>query len=98
LERRGTRFAQHRAVEGICFPDLVLTDKKTAVFCDGRFRHGRSVHCPKTHDWLRARTRDKEIYEKLRALGWAVVPVWEHGFDANSDVVGERLDELLRAD
>jgi G:T-mismatch repair DNA endonuclease (very short patch repair protein) len=47
---------------------------------------------------LRARIRDKEIYEKLRALGWAVASVWKHEFDANPDIAGVRPDETLHTD
>lgn len=97
LERRGIQFLTNKAVEGICFPDFVLRDKKIAVFCNGCFWHGCNVHCPEIPLWLRLRTRDKEIYRKLEALGWRVLVAWEHEFKVNPDVVGQRLDEILHA-
>lgn len=96
LERRGIPYTVNASVEGICFPDLALHDKKIAIFCNGCYWHGCSKHCPNVPSWLRLRLRDKEIYEKLRAMGWTVLAIWEHEFSANPDIVGVRLDEVAR--
>ncbi|MDE1854487.1 MAG: hypothetical protein KGI38_12185 [Thaumarchaeota archaeon] len=42
LVARGVPFLANKVVEGICEADVVLTDFKIAVFCDGCYWH-RSV-------------------------------------------------------
>jgi DNA mismatch endonuclease (patch repair protein) len=66
--------------------DIVFKAAKVAVFCDGCYWHG----CPEHVSWPKAnaawwrekiertRMRDEDTTERLRAVGWTVVRVWEH--------------------
>lgn len=86
LHRLGLRFRLHvSSLPGK--PDLVFPRFKTVVFVHGCFWH-RHQGCniastPKsnTEFWLakfsRNKLRDEEYAEKLRALGWRVVVIWE---------------------
>lgn len=66
--------------------DIAFTRAKVAVFVDGCFWHGCTVHrgVPSAnHDWWAAKlaancARDAETTAYLAALGWRVLRVWEH--------------------
>lgn len=66
-------------------PDFVWREARLAVFLDGCFWHGCPVHgsIPVTRKeyWsqklARNVLRDREVSEKLRARGWAVLRLWE---------------------
>jgi DNA mismatch endonuclease (patch repair protein) len=82
----------HPEIEGN--PDIILKDKKIAIFLHGCFWH----KCPKCfvepksniEYWLpkieRNVLRDKENIKLLRKQGWKVIRIWEHeikkGFDS----------------
>lgn len=86
-----------------CRPDIVFGTAKVAVFVDGCFLHGCSLHFvqPKNNAefWQEKiatnRHRDARNDEELELLGWQVVRVWEHE-DMNlaardiSDIVRKR--------
>lgn len=88
LHARGLRYFLHvpllhkpRRVADLVFPRLHV-----AVFVDGCFWHGCPLHAswPKNNaDFWREkiegnRARDVDTDERLIALGWTVVRVWEH--------------------
>lgn len=66
--------------------DLVFRGEQVAVFVDGCFWHGCSVHGvqPKTNTaWWRAKiartqNRDRDTTERLTSAGWEVLRFWEH--------------------
>ena len=68
-------------------PDIVLPKYKTVIFIHGCFWHGHEdckyAYIPKTNTrfWIDKITsnaeRDKVNAEKLTALGWNVLMVWE---------------------
>lgn len=68
-------------------PDLVLPKYRTVVFIHGCFWHGhkncRYFQIPKTRtEWWRTKIlsnirRDEVNIEKLNALGWRIIIVWE---------------------
>ena len=69
-------------------PDIVLTKYKLAIFCDAEFWHGKDweVLKPKLEKgtnaefWVdkieRNRSRDNEINQRLRYMGWTVLRFW----------------------
>lgn len=79
-------------------PDIVLTQHKIAIFCDGEFFHGKDWEVLKpriergdnSEYWLkkisRNMERDKEIDKQLLFLGWTVIRFW--GKDIKKDVDG----------
>ncbi|MDR1882565.1 MAG: very short patch repair endonuclease [Prevotella sp.] len=68
-------------------PDIVLPKYKTAIFLHGCFWHGhedcKHASTPKTNTdfWVNKITsnseRDKINLQKLTALGWNIITVWE---------------------
>ena len=67
-------------------PDLVFPRQKVAVFVDGCFWHGCSIHgrIPRTNtDYWNAKIgrnveRDAQQAAALEEDGWCVIRVWEH--------------------
>lgn len=67
-------------------PDIVLPKYKTVIFVNGCFWHMHDCNefvLPKSNldYWLpkleRNKQRDKENIDKLQALGWNVIVIWE---------------------
>lgn len=67
-------------------PDFVFPAKKIAVFVDGCFWHGCTVHYKEptsSREFWRTkignnRKRDRRVNSELRACGWRVIRLWEH--------------------
>jgi DNA mismatch endonuclease (patch repair protein) len=89
LHRRGYRFRVDLpvAVEGRSpRPDVVFTRAKVAIFVDGCFWHGCSIHGGKPKKnatyWnpkiARNIERDRDQTQRLAAAGWRVLRFWEH--------------------
>jgi DNA mismatch endonuclease (patch repair protein) len=89
LYRRGLRYRVHRRP----LPDLprqadiVFPGAKVAVFVDGCFWHGCPEHGRREHRtngwyWPKKiaanRERDRDTDERLTAVGWVPVRIWEH--------------------
>jgi DNA mismatch endonuclease (patch repair protein) len=85
-------------------PDLVFRSQKKAIFIHGCFWH-RHTGCSKattpssrTEYWLpkfaRNVERDQETLEKLHAMGWQALVVWECELK-NMDVLATRLKAFL---
>lgn len=84
LWRRGYRYRKNvRGLPGT--PDIVIRKCGIAIFIHGCFWHGHDTHMrfPKSNAefWhnkiMRNRERDERQKEKLRAMGWNVLTVWE---------------------
>lgn len=103
LHARGLRFRVDRAVlaDRRRRADVVFGPAKVAVFVNGCFWHG----CPQHATWPKAnedywrekietnRLRDRDTDERLGALGWEVVRVWEH---EDPVVAADRLEKIVR--
>ena len=85
LRRRGFRVETH--VEGLPGrPDIVLPNRRTAVFVHGCFWHGCPWHYTEPRNnckWWREKiarnkVRDRRKAAALRRAGWHVITVWEH--------------------
>jgi DNA mismatch endonuclease (patch repair protein) len=82
--------------------DIAFASAKVAIFLDGCFWHGCPLHAswPKTNSaWWREkietnRRRDRDTDQRLAALGWTVVRVWEH--EAMVDAA-DRISQLIGA-
>lgn len=67
-------------------PDLILKDKKLAIFLHGCFWHGckKCYRAPRTNKkfWKekleRNISRDKQDQRQLKKQGWKVMIIWEH--------------------
>lgn len=84
-------------------PDIIIRNKKLAIFIDGCFWHGckicRSV--PKTnHDfWKRKITYNKKrrelVKKTLQKEGWVVLEFWEHEVNNSIDKVESKIIRTL---
>ena len=87
LHKRGLRFRKH--VKGLPGkPDIVFPKAHVAVFIDGDFWHGYRLPAWEnglSEFWKRKiqgnRERDRKNFKKLRALGWRVIRLWQHGVE-----------------
>jgi DNA mismatch endonuclease (patch repair protein) len=85
VHKLGYRFRLHRKdLPGK--PDLVFGPRRKVIFVHGCFWHShgcKASHVPKTNlgYWLpkleRNRLRDRDNLDRLSALGWDVLIVWE---------------------
>jgi DNA mismatch endonuclease (patch repair protein) len=85
--------------------DLVFTRARVAVFVDGCFWHGCSVHfrTPATNpDYWSTKiagnvARDRDTDVRLAEAGWTVVRVWEHEvvIEAATDIAGRVRERLV---
>ncbi len=84
LKGRKIKHKMHPKLEGC--PDLILKDKKTAVFIHGCFWHKcpKCYRKPKSNEtyWMpKIKTnvkRDRKNSAVLKNEGWNVVVIWEH--------------------
>lgn len=87
--------------------DIVFTAARVAVFVDGCFWHACPLHgsAPKANAaWWQEKLRtnverDRDTDERLGALGWTVIRVWEHeppevAAQHIADVVAQKRDTL----
>jgi DNA mismatch endonuclease, patch repair protein len=97
LLRAGVRFRKnYTRLPGS--PDIVLLDRKLAIFIDGDFWHGWRLPAWEhklTDFWkvkLRAnRRRDQQNFRRLRAADWRVIRIWEHEIRADRNRCIERI-------
>ncbi len=85
LHALGYRFRVHVCLPGK--PDIVFAGRRKVIFCHGCFWHSHqdckrgSAPKSKTDFWIpklaRNRQRDEQNEIELRALGWAVLVIWE---------------------
>ena len=101
LHGLGYRYRLHRAdLPGK--PDIAFPGRRKAVFVHGCFWHGhscaRGARAPKNNAsyWsekiARNVARDRQSVEKLQALGWATLIVWE----CDMKDLGRMTDKLRR--
>lgn len=79
-------------------PDIVLPERKTAIFIDSCFWHGCKKHCriPTVREkyWTakidRNIERDKETSKYYKKQGWKIFRIWEH------DLL-EKRDKIIKS-
>lgn len=84
-------------------PDFAFRREKVAIFIDGYFWHGCSLHYwpPSTNPafWQAKveanRLRDKTTSHMLRRKGWRVIRLWEHDLRDEARVL-RRIRNVLR--
>lgn len=100
LFARGLRFRKnYRGLPGQ--PDIAFTRAHIAVFIDGCFWHGCSIHgsVPRNnHDWWaeklrKNRERDRKKDLELEELGWLPLHYWEHD---DVDDIADEIEEVWR--
>jgi DNA mismatch endonuclease (patch repair protein) len=89
LHAQGYRFRKDLPIQvagGRVRPDIVFTRRRLAVFVDGCFWHRCPLHgtSPRANQWYwgpkldRNVERDRWADERLHAVGWTVLRIWEH--------------------
>lgn len=88
-------------------PDIVLTQYKIAIFCDGEFFHGKDWEVLKprlekgknSEFWIskisRNRERDNEINKKLLFKGWTVIRFWGDEIMKHTDECVKVVEETM---
>lgn len=88
-------------------PDIVLTQYKIAIFCDGEFFHGKDWDLLKLRlengnngeFWIskisRNRERDDEINKKLFFEGWTVLRFWGNDIKKHTDECVKVVEEAI---
>lgn len=88
-------------------PDIVLTQYKIAIFCDGEFFHGKDWEVLKprlekgknSEFWIskisRNRERDNEINKKLLFKGWTVIRFWGDEIMKHTDECVKVVEETI---
>jgi DNA mismatch endonuclease (patch repair protein) len=103
LYRLGLRFRIHKRVikELSRTADIIFSRAKVAVFVDGCFWHGCSLHgtIPKTNRkwWFEKidtnRQRDSDTVMRLDLVGWKAVRIWEH---EDPDVAALKIAAIIQ--
>lgn len=103
LYRLGLRFRVHERVikELARTADIIFRRAKVAIFVDGCFWHGCSIHgsIPKANrkwwfDKFNAnRQRDRDTVVRLKLVGWKVVRIWEH---EDPDLAALKIAAIIR--
>ena len=87
-------------------PDIAITKYHIAIFCDSSFFHGKDYDSKKAVDtnheyWdkkiRRNIDRDREVNEKLAAMGWTVVRFWDTEINKELPSCVESVKKILRA-
>ncbi len=105
LRKKGIKFKiNYRNLPGN--PDIVLFNKKIAIFVDGEFWHGyqweekkkkitgnRAYWIPKIE---RTIARDKGNNRKLRKAGWEVVRFWQHQITKDLPKCIEKIKRIMK--
>lgn len=101
LKARKIKHKMHPLLEGN--PDIILKDKKVAVFLHGCFWHmcHKCYVQPKSRKgyWLpkleKNIKRDKVSAKKLRKLGYKVIIIWEHDVKKDIRKVVNKLEKTI---
>lgn len=103
LYRLGLRYRVHQRVikELNRTADIIFRRAKVAVFVDGCFWHGCSVHgtVPKANRrwWSEKidanRRRDRDTILRLHLVGWHAVRIWEH---EDPDLAAMKIAAIIR--
>lgn len=89
LKGNKIKHTMHPKIKGS--PDIILKQRKIAIYLHGCFWHGckKCYRKPRTNaDFWRLkiknnRKRDKECIKALESSGWAVIVLWEHEIEGN---------------
>lgn len=85
-------------------PDIVILEKKLAIFIDGDFWHGREFKRRSrnyndywTKKIKRNMERDKENVRDLKKAGWKVIRFWGSEIVKDCDKITRRIKKRLGA-
>jgi DNA mismatch endonuclease, patch repair protein len=99
----GYRYRLHTNLPGK--PDILLTNKKVAIFVHGCFWHHhtcKSGHMPKSNQsyWLPKINKNVERHgmavQALGSLGWNTLTVWECSIKSSLGDVTQGIEEAIK--
>jgi|SRR5699024_7305575 len=107
LWHRGHRYRKHyKKIPGK--PDIAFPDKKTAIFCDSEFWHGKDWEEKKYEIksnkdfWYkkieRNIERDREVNKALKDLEWTVLRFWGNEIKNNLHKCVKTIEKELNQD
>jgi DNA mismatch endonuclease (patch repair protein) len=102
LKSRRIKHKMHPKISGS--PDIIIPDKKIAIFLHGCFWHRCPKHYrePKSNReyWIpkidKNAERDKKNIRLLKKSGWKVVRIWEHDTVKNLEECVEEILDCLK--
>lgn len=86
-------------------PDIAITSKKVAIFCDSEFWHGKEYlegRTPKTNSdywekkFKRNIARDIKVNQELKKEGWIVLRFWEKDIKNNLNQCADKIENTLK--
>ena len=109
LHARGLRFRVHHAVLGLPRRriDIAFTRLRLGVMVDGCYWHGCPEHLRisgRNSDWWAWKVsvnhaRDQDTDQRLTALGWTALRIWEHELPGNAaDAIMATIGAIRAAD
>lgn len=95
LAQRGIPFITNIQIGNIANADIVLLDKKVALFMDGCYWHECKQCGHSTAIGGKVQERDIRQTKQLIEQGWQVLRFWEHDINQNHDIVAEALRKIV---
>ena len=103
LVKLGEPFFAEKRIENLITADLVLANRKVAIFVEGCYWHACQIHFPghyilrggKTSEEVRA--FDYFVYKVLRIQGWTVIRVWSCEIKEDNDIAGKRVRRVINS-
>ena len=104
LWHEGIRYRKHyKLLPGK--PDIAITKYRIAIFCDGEFWHGKDWELKKTkiqsnrEYWIakieRNMSRDDEVNNQLKNMGWTVLRFWDKDIKKNLASCVDEVKETI---
>ena len=97
LVKIGEPFFAEKLIEDLVTADIVLANKKVAIFQDGCYWHGCLIHnsgnyrLPNGKMISYIRALDKALTFALECFGWTVIHIWAHELRADHDILGKKV-------
>lgn len=84
-------------------PDVVFSQRRVAIFVDGRFWHGHPRYFTPGKSgayWdrkiTRNKARDASVSAALRQSGWIVLRFWDFSVEEDPDAIARRVASTVR--
>ena len=75
--------------------DILIPEKKVAIFADGCYWHACKKCIPTRHLRLDKVEHDKMITSEIEKEGWKVLRLWQHDIENNSSLCKNKIMEVL---
>lgn len=100
LELKGIKFEKHKAIKGICQPDIFV-EPNCCIFVDGDYWHANPEKWS-ADDIIIGNVKASDIWKKdlrqmheLNKNGYIVIRVWESDIKINSGQIAENIINMM---